>query len=166
MEFRISYGGNEVKGKRKIQRPFTSADSLALVFTARHSSGKLSLLHRINRARVESRIYTLARRYHIKIHRLVNRGSFLVIFIRPNNRYQLTCFLRTSAGQMAQLITGARKGLKTGKYWGNLCWSTVLRSPEKFKNILYALSKLTNPLSVPRLLYSLEKGRLWKNGFG
>jgi len=83
--------------------------------------------HRRKRAKVDARIYTLARRNHIQILEYANAGNHLHILLKSHSREHLTKFLRLAAGQVAQLITGAKKGIKFGKYWSELAWSRLIK---------------------------------------
>jgi len=83
--------------------------------------------HRRKRAKVDARIYTLARRNHIQILEYANAGNHLHILLKSHSRDHLTKFLRLAAGQIAQLMTGAKKGIKFGKYWSALAWSRLIK---------------------------------------
>lgn len=159
---RLSYGGQEVRGHRKIERPFIPGAPLAFEFQALQHTGKYSLVHRSNISRIKGRVFRLSNRYHVRIRDFQIHSGRIAIVFTAKDRYAMTCFLRVMAGQVAQMITGARKGVKKGKYWARLCWSKLILSKKSYEQAVEwlsstkpsnqsqnALSFLSNPLSLP-----------------
>lgn len=142
---KMGYGGTETKGRRKAGRPFVGTLPVLFVFRARDSKNERSLAHRKNKARIMKLVYGLGARYKIKVLEFSNVGSQLHVLLQTDDRYSLTCFLRVMAGRVAQTITGAKKGLKRGRYWAGLCWSRLLKRGPELKKIqsFLRLSKIT-----------------------
>lgn len=129
------YGGTETKGRRKAGRPFVGTLPVLFVFRALDSKNERSLAHRKNKARVMKLVYGLAARYKIKVLEFSNTGSKLHVLLKAEDRYSLTCFLRVMAGRIAQSITGAKKGVRRGRYWASLCWSRLLKKGPELQKI-------------------------------
>ncbi len=129
------YGGTETKGRRKAGRPFVGTLPVLFVFRAIDARKERSLAHRKNKARVMKLVYGLGARYKIKILEFSNVGSKLHVLLKAEDRYSLTCFLRVMAGRIAQSITGAKKGVRRGRYWASLCWSRLLKKGPELQKI-------------------------------
>jgi len=88
---------------------------------------------------IEALVYRLARRYHIKLHRYSNNGNHLHLLLSFKTREEFQNFLRVVAGQIAQRILNAKKGVKAKiRFWSNLAYSRVLAPGRKtFQTVYY-----------------------------
>jgi REP element-mobilizing transposase RayT len=78
---------------------------------------------------VKLRVLAAAKRWESRAGVLLmgfeNVGNHLHLVVLARKRGELQKFLRGFAGQVAMLMTGAKKGRK-GKFWTELAWSRVV----------------------------------------
>lgn len=129
----VGYGGAETAGK--VGLPVVKSLPLHVVLRAQNATSTYNLLHRKNRFKVDARVYTLAKRYEVKVHEYSNQGHQLHLLISAPTRHLMTCYLRLITGQIAQMVTGAKKGVKTGKYWASMCWSRLLKDRKELSKV-------------------------------
>jgi REP element-mobilizing transposase RayT len=123
---RVEHGGDVLEGRRKLSRPFSPRCSLHVVLRSPRARGHWSLLHRRNRAKVDRLVYTWARAKHVKVYRYANVGNHLHLLLRAESREALQRFLKTFAGLAARAVTGARKGVRHGKFWEKTAYSRLV----------------------------------------
>lgn len=133
--FDSRYGGSSQKGHRKSGRPFVPKIPMHVILKSTRARGTLNLRTRSKRFLVDSKIYSLARRYHVQIIEYANAGNHLHLLLKSNSRENLTKFLRLATGQIAQAMTGAKKGLRKGKFWSELAWSRLVRPGKMFSKL-------------------------------
>ena len=102
--FRKSYGGSEIKGKRKIKRPFSPKKFLHLVFRSENVGPTYSMLNK--RSEIELILLHLVERYGIALEQYTNAGNHLHLFIRAKTRINLQKFLKSFARQVAKVKIG------------------------------------------------------------
>jgi REP element-mobilizing transposase RayT len=144
-EPRISHGGLPSIKKRKTARPFSPEAPVHLVLQATRAKGRWSLLHRKNRASVQSMIYVYAARFKVRVYRANNVGNQLHLLVKAKEKKHLADFLRVLAGRIAVVVTGAKKYIKRiGKFWDYLVWSRLIRWGAEF----YSLRKFVAEVSM------------------
>jgi hypothetical protein len=96
-----------------------------LSLKAAGARGGRSMLH----PKVKLRVLAAAKRWEaragVRLMGFENVGSHLHLVVLARKRRELQKFLRGFAGQVAMLMTGAKKG-KRGKFWTELAWSRVV----------------------------------------
>jgi hypothetical protein len=121
----LHYGGKSVVGRRRRQRPFDPKRPMHLSLKAAGARGGRSMLH----PKVKLRVLASAKRWEsragIRLMGFENVGNHLHLVVLARKRKELQKFLRGFSGQVAMLMTGARKGQK-GKFWTELAWSRVV----------------------------------------
>jgi REP element-mobilizing transposase RayT len=110
-------------GKRKLARPIDPRRPMHLVMRAEVARNRLSLL--AHARAIENLARNLAKRHQIRIYRYVNVGNHIHAIVRAKRRKGLQDFLRVFAGKTAQLVTGAKKGRKFGKFWDALAYTRI-----------------------------------------
>jgi REP element-mobilizing transposase RayT len=120
---RLEHGGAIRAGKRKLSRPIDPKRAMHLVMRAEVAKNRLSLLPHARA--IETLARRLAKRYRVRIYRYVNAGNHIHAIVRPNKRKGLQDFLRVFAGKVAQLVTGAKKGRRFGRFWDALAFTRI-----------------------------------------
>lgn len=123
---RQEHGGDVRQHVRKEARPFSPKCSMHVVMRSNRARGKWSLLHHHNRSRVETLVYKWANAEGVKIYRFSNVGNHLHLLLKAPSRRTLQAFLKTFAGLCARAVTGAKKGVKTGKFWDATAYSRLI----------------------------------------
>jgi REP element-mobilizing transposase RayT len=77
---------------------------------------------------VRDALAACARRDGIKLHGFANVGTHLHLLVRARRRQAFQRFLRSFAGIVARLVTGAKRNcpLANGRFWSALAWSRVV----------------------------------------
>ncbi len=132
----LDHGGDIGKGRRKLARPFDPKRPLHVVLRSTRARGQWSLLRPRHADHVESVIKKTAETYGIKVYRFVNVGNHLHLIIQTRKKTQLQAFLRVASGQIAMLITKARKGSAVGRFWDKLAYSRVISWGREFEALL------------------------------
>ena len=123
---RISHGGDQIKGRRKIYRPLNPKKPLHVIFKSSHAKGRLSLRGK-NQIATQKIVESTASKHGIKLHRFINVGNHLHIFASFKKREDMQVFLRIVGGLTARLATGARKGKAFGKrFWDFLVFTRII----------------------------------------
>src|SRR5262245_24909011 len=110
---KLSHGGSERIGKRKVARPISAKSPMHLVLRSTLATGTWSLLR--YRPQIDKLTVTLGKKFGVQVYRCANSGNHLHLVVRPRSRNAFTQFVTSLAGRIAQLITGARKGKPLGK---------------------------------------------------
>jgi REP element-mobilizing transposase RayT len=139
----LSHGGDTRDGKRKIRRPFDPKRAMHITLRSRRARGEWSMLKTCNKARVIQILDQASEKYHVRVHRFANVGNHLHLLISARTRKEFQGFLRVLAGQIAFVITGAKKGAPTkgGKFWDKLAYSRVVAAGRDFVNVSRYISK-------------------------
>jgi REP element-mobilizing transposase RayT len=123
---RTEFGGDVGRGRRKQSRPFSSARPVHLVLRSTRAQQSLSLLRRQNQAAVTVIVNRAALRFGVTVYRMATVGNHVHMVIRAPCRTALQCFLRMAAGQIAQHVTLARRGVPFGKFWDQIAYSRLI----------------------------------------
>ena len=123
---RTGYGGDGVRGHRKVERPVSSRRRMHVTLHSKRAFGEWGLQR--HRRAVREALRACARRNDVKVYDFANVGSHLHLLVRARRRESFQVFLRSFAGIVARKVTGARRGrpLGGGPFWSGLAWSRVV----------------------------------------
>jgi REP element-mobilizing transposase RayT len=76
-----------------------------------------------------------ARRARVRVYEYANAGNHLHLLLRAKHRADLQAFLRSFAGVAARLVTGARRGRPTGRFWDMLAYSRIVHWGRQFRRV-------------------------------
>ena len=111
---RISHGGEDSLGLRKIRRPLDRKRPVHLCMKASCARGHLTMLG-INRVKIAQIVNTWSRRFHVTLHGFENVGNHLHFILSFKVEEGFQNFLRTISALIAREVTGARRGKPFGK---------------------------------------------------
>jgi REP element-mobilizing transposase RayT len=92
-------------------------------------------------SRIRELLRELGQRHGIKIFEYSNGGDQIHLLLRAKSRAGFQAFLRAFAGLTARLVTGAKKGKPSGKFWDALTYSRVLTWGKEFDALRELLAK-------------------------
>lgn len=137
-----SHGGDLAIKKRKVRRPFSKSKSLHVVFKSESARGARSMLGPKFKLRIEEIILRRAKAAAIRLQKHQNVGSHIHVVLKAPNREALRNFLRTVAGLIARLVTGAQKGRPAkAKFWEKIAFSRVVQGLRDFRAMMNYLEK-------------------------
>ncbi len=125
---RTEHGGFKTKGRRKLERPFSSKRWLHLVLKSDKAIGPRSFLAKANVKCVREVIEAKGRKFGVNVADYVNVGNHLHLKVKAGSRLQFQMFLKAVTTLIARHVTGARRGFKFGRFWQGLAYTRVLRS--------------------------------------
>jgi hypothetical protein len=134
---RLTHGGDERKGKRKLARPIDPKRAMHLVLRSERAKGDWSMLRIRNAKPIERILWTAARKNQVRIYRYANSGNHLHLLVKAKTRQGFQNFARTAAALIARAVTGAKKGNPTGKFWEGLMFSRVVAWGKGFFHAKY-----------------------------
>ena len=125
---------------RKTARPFDPARPLHITMRSRMAVDEGSMLNPKHVKIIKGIVYAAATRHGVVIQRYVCVGNHLHLLLQTKSRRMhtarpaLRAFLRQTAGLIARVMTGAKKGTPaahtkgTGsrKFWDHLVWSRIV----------------------------------------
>jgi hypothetical protein len=120
------HGGVLGRGRRKTERPVSTRFPMHVVLHSQRAHGEWSLGR--HRGCVRRTLGACAKRNGVKLYGFANVGSHLHLLVRARRREAFQGFLRSFAGIVARIVTGARKSrpLTGGRFWTALAWSRVV----------------------------------------
>ncbi len=135
------HGGTGRTGQRKTSRPLEPSLPLYIALRSSRARGKWSLQRPATEARIQEMLRELAQRHGVKVFEYANGGDQIHLLLRAKSRAGFQAFLRAFAGLTARLVTGAKKGKPSGKFWDALTYSRVLAWGKEFDGVREILSK-------------------------
>jgi len=126
------HGGPTRSGQRKTSRPLEPSLPLYLALRSSRARGKWSLQKPATEARIQEIMRELSQRHGVKVFEYANGGDQIHLLLRAKSRVGFQAFLRAFAGLTARLVTGAKKGKPSGKFWDALTYSRVLAWGKEF----------------------------------
>ena len=129
---RLEHGGDTRRGLRKLARPIDVRRPMHLVLRSLRARGGWSLRRPDVASIVSHTIRRFAERYRIRVYEFANAGNHIHLLVRTKCRFALQNFLRTLAGVLARLITGAQKGRPVGRFWDKIAYSRVVSWGREF----------------------------------
>jgi REP element-mobilizing transposase RayT len=132
---RNGYGGEGVRGRRKVERPVSTRRPIHITLHSRRARGAWSL--RRNEQAVRDALHACAARSGIKVYDFANVGTHVHLLVRARRREAFQAFLRSFAGIVARAVTGARRGrpLAAGPFWSALAWSRVVSWGRDYRGV-------------------------------
>jgi REP element-mobilizing transposase RayT len=106
---RTEHGGDLRRGRRKLERPVSARRPLHLTLHSDRARGEWSMLR--HRREVQEALRACARRTGVRVYDFANGGSHLHLLVRAGRRDAFQAFLRSFAGIVARIVTGAQRGL-------------------------------------------------------
>src|SRR4051812_41119016 len=138
------HGGDLNRGKRKQARPTSPDAAIHIVLKSSRARGQLSLLHRRNRSKIESLLFTHAKRNGIKIYRHANVGSHIHLLVKASLPDSLGNFLRAISGLIARHVLQAKKGFPSKtKFWHRIPYTRLIHWGKEFNALCAYLAKNT-----------------------
>jgi REP element-mobilizing transposase RayT len=102
-----------------------------------------------------------AQRNGVKVHGFANVGSHLHLLVRARRREGFQGFLRSFAGIVARVITGARRNrpMGGGRFWSALAWSRVVHWGRDYSGVChYIFRNGIEASDGPAVRRALERG--------
>jgi REP element-mobilizing transposase RayT len=124
------HGADVGKGQRKGARPFAGRLPLYVIMRSTRARGPWSMKRPAIETAISSLLLRLSNQYGVRVHEFANAGSQLHLILQCKNRDGLKKFLRSFAGLTARAVTGARKGVPSGRFWDWTAYSRVLGEGE------------------------------------
>jgi REP element-mobilizing transposase RayT len=153
-EVEAQHGGPTRSGQRKTSRPLEPTLPLYLALRSSRARGKWSLQRPTTEARIQEILRELSQRHGVKVFEYANGGDQLHLLLRAKSRPGFQAFLRAFAGLTARLVTGAKKGKPSGKFWDALTYSRVLAWGKEFDSVRELVGKgdlvALEPLAPPK----------------
>ena len=125
---RLVHGGEKTKGKRKLRRPLATKKWMHLVLKSKAAKGELSMLSPKHAKEVTKLIRDKARKFNIELKEFVNMGNHIHFQFRMKSREKFQNFLRAITCLIARLVTGAKRGIKFGRFWDGLAFTRIVTS--------------------------------------
>jgi len=125
---RFSHGGGKSVGKRKVARPVSTKDPIHIVLKSSRAVGAHSMQRAQHRAAVSAILYKQAKKFFVQIRGYENVGNHLHLEVRATARKEFQQFLKSITCLIARKVTGARRGVKFGKFWDYLAFTRVLKT--------------------------------------
>ena len=129
------YGGDLLRGRRKRARPFGRRATQHLIMRSSQARGRLSMRRKSVEEAIEVLVYSAAKLFGIKVYAYANSGTHLHFLVRARDRHGLANFLRMVGGQVAELVTGARKGVPVGEFWDCIAYSRLVTWGRDFRAV-------------------------------
>lgn len=163
----ISHGGDHLRGKRKVRRPFDPKQALHLVLRSSIAREEHSMLHPRHCDRIHDFTHRLAKRRGIKLYRYANVGNHLHMLLKAPSRAIWQRFIRELAGGIPLLITGSKKGMALKKnesgrgFWDGLAFTRIVHFGRDFENLArYIIKNLFEASGVPMKRLLEERYRI------
>lgn len=143
------YGGESVRGRRKVRRPIATKRPMHLVLKSSSAVGRSSMLRRSTAGFVSALLPRLSRRFGVRIFQFSNNGNHLHLLIQARDRNGFRGFVRTLSALVARDVTGARKGHPLSKhFWDFIPFTRIVEWGRSFKRALNYV--IQNQLEVVR----------------
>lgn len=132
---RVSHGGIESKGVRKLERPLATKKWIHLVLKSDKAIGKYSFLSAKNKILIHQILANKAKKFGITVGDYANVGNHLHLKVKISNRTGFQKFLKAITTLIARKVTHARRGHKFGRFWQGLAFTRVLKSAREELNL-------------------------------
>jgi REP element-mobilizing transposase RayT len=120
----VTHGGMSLKKRRKVKRPLVPGLITHVVFKSAKAKKDLSFYK--HKKLVATLLKEKSKKFFVEIIDWVNMGNHLHLKVRFKDRKRMGMFLKSFAALLARKITGAKKGIKFGKFWDGLVYTRVL----------------------------------------
>lgn len=121
-KFDKEFGGSLLKESHaKKKRPICTKNTMHITLRSTKAKGSRSFLATPKRARlIQSKVYSNASRFGVRIYRYANVGNHLHLLVRAGYRKGLIAFLRAISGIIARIATGKERGKVVGSAVGKM----------------------------------------------
>jgi REP element-mobilizing transposase RayT len=140
-EVEAQHGGITGSGHRKTSRPLEPSLPLYIALRSSRAKGRWSLERPVTEARIQEILRTLCQRHGIKLFEYAGGRDQIHLLLRAKSRTGFQAFLRAFAGLTARIVTGAKKGKPSGKFWDALTYSRVLAWGKEFDAVRELVGK-------------------------
>ena len=132
---RVEHGGSLSVGKRKTRRPIALRRPMHVVLRATRAKGKWSLLSKEHARFIDHLLAKVTRAHGVVVYEKANVGNHLHLLLRAKTRKGFQNFLKSFAGQVAQKVTGARKGISFGRFWNLTAYTRIVAWGKAFARV-------------------------------
>jgi len=156
---RVEHGGDFRRGRRKLERPVSARRPMHVVLHSQRARGGWSM--RRYHTKIREALRACVDRSGVRIYEFANVGSHLHLLVRARRREDFQRFLRTFAGIVARIVTGARRGLplRGGPFWSALAWSRVVAWGRDYWGVRhYIFRNRIEATDGPAIRHALEHG--------
>src|SRR5262252_4098119 len=156
---RTEHGGAVRRGRRKLERPISVRRPMHVVLKSERARGAWSM--RKHERAIREALRACVSRSGVRVYEFANVGSHLHLLVRARRRGAFQRFLRTFAGIVARVVTGARRGqpLQGGPFWSTLAWSRVVAWGRDFWGVRhYVFRNRIEATDGPAIRRALEQG--------
>ena len=153
------HGGEFRRGRRKVERPVSVRRPMHLVLRSERARGGWSM--RKHQTKIREALRACVLRSGVRVYEFANVGSHLHLLVRARRREAFQRFLRTFAGIVARIVTGARRGrpLRGGPFWSALAWSRVVAWGRDYWGVRhYVFRNRIEATDGPAIRRALEHG--------
>jgi REP element-mobilizing transposase RayT len=158
-----SHGGDLSRGKRKMFRPVDPKQALHVILKSSKARGSLSMLHPKHCNHIEAFVRETAKRWGVKLYRFANVGNHIHLLIQVPTREAWKRFSKEVSGGIAQIVTGAKKGMGLGRnqdasipesakrgFWDHLIFTRIVSFGRDFQGMArYLIKNLFEAAGVP-----------------
>jgi REP element-mobilizing transposase RayT len=115
---------------------------------------------RKHQAKIREALRACVSRTGVRVYDFANVGSHLHLLVRARRRDAFQRFLRTFAGIVARIVTGARRGRPlAGPFWSALAWSRVVAWGRDYWGVRhYVFRNRIEATDGPAIRHALEHG--------
>jgi len=124
----VTLGGGSIKSHAKRKRPLAPRATYHVVLRSEKAKGRYNMLKNEHKKRIESIVHAQAKRFFVRIEGYANVGNHLHIKAFAQGVKEFQNFLRTVSALIARNVTGAKKGVKFGRFWDGLIFTRILKS--------------------------------------
>jgi putative transposase len=135
------HGGENSKNKRKTKRPFDSKKPIHIVMRSIRAKGIWSLRGFRVRSEIDGLIKKYAKKFHLSLYDFSINSNHIHILLRAKDQVALSRFLKSATGNIARLVTGARKNNPKGKFWDALTFSRIGDWGRPYENLKFYVLK-------------------------
>ena len=156
---RTEHGGDHRRHLRKLERPVSTRRPMHVVLRSGRARGAWSL--RKHQTKIREALRACVVRSGVRMYDFANVGSHLHLLVRARRREDFQRFLRTFAGIVARIVTGARRGrpLGSGPFWSALAWSRVVAWGRDYWGVRhYVFRNRIEAADGPAIRRALEHG--------
>src|ERR1700704_4977607 len=132
---RTEHGGALRRGHRKLERPVSTRRPMHVVLHSARARGVWSM--QAHRRKIREALRACVSPSGVRVYDFANVGSHLHLLVRARRREAFQAFLRSFAGIVARVVTGARRGqpLRGGPFWSALAWSRVVAWGRDYRGV-------------------------------
>lgn len=153
------HGGTFRQRLRKLERPVSTRRPMHVVLQSDRARGRWSL--RKHERAIREALGACRLRAGVRVYEFANVGSHLHLLVRAPRRQAFQSFLRSFAGIVARVVTGARRGrpLRDGPFWSALAWSRVVAWGRDYRGVRhYVFRNRIEATDGPAIRRALEHG--------